>query len=410
MNTMIGTFTPGHARVDAGHQTPSNDNAIASGRTSDSVLVRAKRAQIEPKWQSNTQSWAQFQSRHYNWRMGLPPGTASTGARIPRTEGVSPKAPAKDVAFQILLAFIGGGPFNPVVGGRFAGAGSVAVVSRPTGGLRFDATFAGERPGVARPAGTLALQRGGASPQSPMDTTSPPRSNVQSPMDTTSPPRSNVQSPMDTASPPRSNVQSPMDTTPPLSEALPRQAAGAANETHPPALQDMYLNDQRMLEKKTFSTVYRAAPASERDAILQHGFLPSKHFGGVDKLISGDALIVSETADGARIFGDSEYGSGCYDLYEIDARGFKGVSLQDNVSFNARSIASRFGYTPEVLQSMQPREVAEGALEFREAHIDATAGDARRVKLIEYGTLPPQFSPNDATANSGSSGDSASDG
>jgi hypothetical protein len=365
---------------------------------------RTKRATAEPRWKSNAETWSQFQCRHYKWRKGLPSNASCVRAAIPVSEGKVPASTAKDTFFQVGLSVLGGGPFNPVVGGRFAGAGSVAVISRPGGGLRFDMTVVGERIGGARPAAGTAPKPTSASAQSPMDTTSPPRSSAQSPMDTTSPPRSSAQSPMDTTSPPRSNAQSPMSATPSS------PASGPKIDVDTPASPGLYSNEKGMLEKKTFSTVYRVAPASARDAIRQHGFAPSGHFGGIDKMISGDALIVSETADGARIFGDSEYGPGCYDLYEIDASGFKGASLQDNVDFNTRVIATRLGYTPEALESMPPREVAEGALEFREAHVDAGAGDPRRVKIIEYGTLPPRVELNASPVSGESSGGSQSDG
>jgi hypothetical protein len=414
----IGSLATGQAWIE-----PDRQDAAARD-----VPVRVKRAQLKPKWQSNKESWAEFQCRYYNWRMGLPAGTSCAWSKIPPGEGRTPVAKPADIALQVVLSFVTGGPFNPVIGGRFAGAGSIAVLSRPGGGLRFDLTIVGERPAGARSASAAVPGRSGAPAQSPMDTMSPPRSNAQSPMDTTSPPRSSAQSPMDTISPPRSNAQSPMDTAPPSYDASsgkptsvstptrdsPAQKPVAATarsgiEVRTPASQRLYLNQQGMLEKKVLSMVYRVAPVSERDAIQQFGFLPSTHFGGVDKMISGDALIVSETADGARLFGDGEYGPGGYDLYEIDARGYKGASLQDNVDFNTRAMASRLGYTPEALESMPPHDIAEGALAFREAHINAAAGDPHRLKIIEYGSSPPPTSLNEVPHGGKTSSGSESD-
>jgi hypothetical protein len=385
----IGALTIPRLSSESGHATwPA------------AMPLRPKRANLEPKWQSNAESWAQFQCRHYKWRIGMSSDASCAGAAVPASEGRTRTATAKDAVFGVLLSISAGGPFNPMVGGRFAGAASVAAMSRPGGGLRFDMAIAGERAGEARAAAGVEPAAASTSAQSPMDTTSPPRSNAQSPMDTTSPPRSNVQSPMDTTSPPHSNAQSPMDTTP--------SSSGTGPDIGPrtPASRAMYPNQKGMLEKKTFSTVYRAAPVTERDAIEHRGFAPSTDFGGIDNMISGDALIVSETAEGARIFGDSEYGPGYYDLYEIDASGFKGASLQDNVDFNTRVVATRLGYTPDALKSMPPREVAEGALEFKEAHIDAGAGDPHRVRRIEYGTLPPRVESNESPASGESRSDS----
>ncbi|WCM24770.1 hypothetical protein NDK50_28730 [Paraburkholderia bryophila] len=147
----------------------------------------------------------------------------------------------------------------------------------------------------------------------------------------------------------------------------------------------MHINEAGMLEKSSFSTVYRVEPPGLREEIAAHGFSPSHHFGGIQKMIQGDAIIVSETPEGARIFGNGEYGEGHYDLYAIDARGFKGASLKDNVDHNTEFVAHETGRTAEALKKLLPREVAEGALEFREAHIDAAAGRPNRLQLLERG-------------------------
>ncbi|MFM0341071.1 hypothetical protein [Paraburkholderia fungorum] len=154
-----------------------------------------------------------------------------------------------------------------------------------------------------------------------------------------------------------------------------------------------------MLEKTTFTKVYRVDSGLHRDAILEHGFEPSAHFGGIGKMISGDAIIVSETLQGAQAFGDSEFGAGHYDIYEIDASGFKGASLKDNVDHNTAFTARQLGRTPEALKVMPPREVAEGALEFKEAHVDAAAGRPARIHIIERGVPRPQ-TPSDSDSSS----------
>ncbi len=147
----------------------------------------------------------------------------------------------------------------------------------------------------------------------------------------------------------------------------------------------MHINEVGMLEKSSFSTVYRVERPGLREEIAAHGFSPSNHFGGIQKMIQGDAIIVSETPEGARIFGNGEYGEGHYDLYAIDAKGYKGASLKDNVDYNTEFVAHATGRTAEALKKLPPREVAEGALEFLEAHIDAAAGQASKIHLLERG-------------------------
>jgi hypothetical protein len=155
-----------------------------------------------------------------------------------------------------------------------------------------------------------------------------------------------------------------------------------------------------MLEKDSFNKVYRVDAGVNRDRILEQGFEPSAHFGGIDKMISGDAIIASETQEGARAFGDSEYGAGHYDLYEIDAGGLKGASLKDNIDYNTAFTARQLGRTPEALKVMAPREVAEGALEFREAHLDAAAGSPARIHLVDRG-VPRAQTPSDSGDSTG---------
>lgn len=164
----------------------------------------------------------------------------------------------------------------------------------------------------------------------------------------------------------------------------------------------MRINKKGMLEKTSFTTVYRVARVADRDAILSDGFIPSTQFEGMPKMIRGKALIVSETLEGAKAFGNGEFGAGHYDVYAIDARGLKGASLKDNVEFNTAFIAKKLGRTVEALKKLPPREIAEGALEFREAHLDAKAGRPDRIHLAERGVASPE-------RTSSSDGESGSD-
>ncbi|ANB73384.1 hypothetical protein [Paraburkholderia phytofirmans] len=195
--------------------------------------------------------------------------------------------------------------------------------------------------------------------------------------------------------PPSLAGSKPVDATNSSTRSKSADEANSPNPDLNPAFvpPGMHVNEIGFLEKKAFPRVYRVDSGLNRAAILEHGFEPSSHFGGIKKMISGDALIVSETLEGARAFGDSEFGAGHYDLYEIKTKGLKGASLKDNVYFNPAFTAKQLGRTPSALKEMAPREVAEGALEFREAHIDAAAGDPARIRLIERGIPRPQTPP-----------------
>ncbi len=347
-----------------------NGGAIGDG--SRDTLIRTRRRGVEPQYQSNKESWDEYQRRHCEWR-----GGACLG-KPPENEGKSPPLTPGQIATSVVLSILGGGPLEP----------------RPTG--------MGAEPGGA--SGVPLPSR----PATPMDT-SPPPSRPATPMDT-SPPPSRPATPMDT-SPPRSRSASPVSEQRNLSPSSARRdsvesthsstrpkSADEANSPNqdlnpefvPPG---MRINEIGFLEKKAFPRVYRVDSGLNRAAILEHGFEPSSHFGGIKKMISGDALIVSETLEGARAFGDSEFGAGHYDLYEIKTKGLEGASLKDNVYFNTDFTARQLGRTPSALKKMAPREVAEGALEFREAHIDAAAGDPARIRLIERGMPRPQTPP-----------------
>jgi hypothetical protein len=303
---------------------------------------------VEPQYDPNKETWDQYQKRHCEW------STGSACRTPPKDEGKSPPQTPGEILFGVLLSILGG------LGDEGGG-----------------------RPGEA-PVGTR--------PGSPMETSSPAPSRPGSPMDTSSPP------------PPRPD--SPMDTSPSSDPGEAGKGSKSSDETRQPN-QDlkpdavphgMHVNEMGMLEKESFTTVYRVDSGLNRDAIHDHGFEPSTHFGGVGKMISGKALIVSETMEGARAFGDSEFGAGHYDLYAIDASGLKGASLKDNVDYNTTFTAKQLGRTPEALKTMKDREIAEGALEFREAHIDATAGCPDKIHLIERGVPRPQ-TPSDSDSS-----------
>jgi hypothetical protein len=374
----------------------TNGGAIGDG--SRDTLIRTRRRGVEPQYQSNKESWDEYQRRHCEWR-----GGACLG-KPPENEGKSPPLTPGQIATSVVLSILGGGPLEPRptgMGAEPGGASGVPLPSRP-------ATPMDTSPPPSRPATPMDTSPPPSRPATPMDT-SPPPSRPATPMDT-SPPPSRPATPMDT-SPPRSRSASPVSEQRNLSPSSARRdsvesthsstrpkSADEANSPNqdlnpefvPPG---MRINEIGFLEKKAFPRVYRVDSGLNRAAILEHGFEPSSHFGGIKKMISGDALIVSETLEGARAFGDSEFGAGHYDLYEIKTKGLEGASLKDNVYFNTDFTARQLGRTPSALKKMAPREVAEGALEFREAHIDAAAGDPARIRLIERGMPRPQTPP-----------------
>jgi len=361
-------------------------NGGATGDDSRDTLIRARRRVVEPQYQSNKETWEEYQKRHCDWRTG-----GACPGKPPKNEGESPPLTAGQFATSVVLSILTGGPLEPRPAGMGAepgGASGVPLPSRP-------ATPMDTSPPPSRPATPMDTSPPPSRPATPMDT-SPPPSRPATPMDT-SPPRSRSASPvseqrnLSPSSARRDSVESTHSSTRPKSA----DEANSPNQDLNPEFvpPGMRINEIGFLEKKAFPRVYRVDSGLNRAAILEHGFEPSSHFGGIKKMISGDALIVSETLEGARAFGDSEFGAGHYDLYEIKTKGLEGASLKDNVYFNTDFTARQLGRTPSALKKMAPREVAEGALEFREAHIDAAAGDPARIRLIERGVPRPQTPP-----------------
>ncbi|WP_156126722.1 hypothetical protein [Burkholderia sp. 9120] len=290
----------------------------------------------EPRWQSSKETWSEFQCRHFNWN-NRQSGTCEAGS-VPANEGKQPKQSTLDILLAISFAVLAGGPTE--------------MLQKPSGV-------------PVRPPSPMDVSPAPSRPASPKDTSPTPAAGR--PDGTTADrPADSAQGSAPSAS--HAGIRGPNPYLSP--NAVPR---------------GMHINEVGMLEKSSFSTVYRVERPGLREEIAAHGFSPSNHFGGIQKMIQGDAIIVSETPEGARIFGNGEYGEGHYDLYAIDAKGYKGASLKDNVDYNTEFVAHETGRTAEALKKLPPREVAEGALEFIEAHIDAAAGQASKVHLLERG-------------------------
>jgi hypothetical protein len=379
---------------------PPVNGGVKNGGALVDTPTRTPRREVEPQYQSNKESWDEYQKRHCEWRTG-----GACLGKPPEDEGKSPAPTPGQIATGVVLSIVGGGPLEPR---PVAEPGGMAGVPRPV-------TPMDTSPAPSRPATPMDTSPAPSRPATPMDT-SPAPSRPATPMDT-SPAPSRPATPMDTSpasSPPASPAPEQSEPPPSLAESRPVDAttsgepSTSANEAASPnhdlrpadVPPGMHINEVGMLEKETFDSVYRVDSGRNRDAILEHGFEPSTHFGGVDKMISGDAIIVSESLAGALAFGDSEFGAGHYDLYSINARGLKGASLRDNVNYNTTFTARQLGRTPEALKALPPIEVAEGALAFREAHIDAAAGSPDRIHLVNRGAPRPSSSDSGSSAGS----------
>jgi insecticidal toxin complex protein TccC len=100
-----------------------------------------------------------------------------------------------------------------------------------------------------------------------------------------------------------------------------------------PNLSDHFWNSRNLLQRTSFGgKVYRADLRSPEE-LKKEGFKPSEEFTAVDKMVSGDSLIVAETLEGAMFYA-AQAGRPYY-FYEIDASNVGGVSLLENLVLNS---------------------------------------------------------------------------
>lgn len=131
-------------------------------------------------------------------------------------------------------------------------------------------------------------------------------------------------------------------------------------------------NGRSLLIRDNFGgKVYRADQRKPYE-VLRDGFNPSDEFTAVKKMISGEALIVSETLEGAFFYAaNSNYE---LNFYEIDATDVRGVSLTENLVVNSPAMLAHL----EVTASDSPSEQTGEANRMHEAHL-------RHSDLIHHG-------------------------
>ncbi|WP_339548477.1 RHS repeat-associated core domain-containing protein, partial [Pseudomonas sp. RA_35y_Pfl2_P32] len=125
-----------------------------------------------------------------------------------------------------------------------------------------------------------------------------------------------------------------------------------------------YWNSANLLERTDFGgKVYRADRRSP-DEVLRNGFKVSEEFTAVGKMISGDALIVAETLEGAIFY--AAQGRHPYYFYEIDATNVSGVSLLENMVLNNSIMVEHLNAPP----GDSPSEQTGRANGMHEAHLN----------------------------------------
>lgn len=144
-------------------------------------------------------------------------------------------------------------------------------------------------------------------------------------------------------------------------------------------------NEKNLLERHSFArTVYRADRHRPQD-VQAHGFAVSEDFGGVPKMIRGDALIVAETLQGAIYYADIAGNPTEYHFYEINAEGVPGVSLNENLVLNKEGMFKHMGRADLAhSQPLSPEDLTNQANLMHEAHIAVRAVNETRASRVRH--------------------------
>lgn len=142
-----------------------------------------------------------------------------------------------------------------------------------------------------------------------------------------------------------------------------------------------YWNSRNLLERTDFGgKVYRADRRTPEE-VLRDGFKASDEFTAVNKMISGEALIVAETLDGAIFY--AAQGGHPYYFYEIDATNVSGVSLVENMVLNNSIMVEHLNAYPGDSPSNQTGE----ANRMYEAHLNHDDLNNARIPVVPLGRL-----------------------
>ena len=142
-----------------------------------------------------------------------------------------------------------------------------------------------------------------------------------------------------------------------------------------------FWNGANLLERTDFGgKVYRADLRSPEE-VIRDGFNASKEFTAVNKMVSGDALIVAETLDGAMFY--AVQAGRPYYFYEIDATDVGGVSLLENLVLNNPRMLEHLNADP----GDSPSEQTRLANRMHEAHLNNDDLNNSKNSVVSLGNL-----------------------
>lgn len=137
-----------------------------------------------------------------------------------------------------------------------------------------------------------------------------------------------------------------------------------------------YFNSRGMIERTDLPVLYRVEKAdrvARRGDPEDDGFRNSNFFGGPQKMMDGDVVVVSRTKEAAKHFGETEF-DGDYHLYEIDSHGIPAVSFNENIDHNPQFVEARQDEAPGTIERLRQQGhlqyFAESSYEFDEVHLD----------------------------------------
>lgn len=144
-------------------------------------------------------------------------------------------------------------------------------------------------------------------------------------------------------------------------------------------------NTRNLLSRENFGGKVFRADQREPDEVARDGFRPSDEFTGVKKMISGDALIVAETLEGALFY--AAQGSRPYYFYEIDATDVGGASLLENLILNTPRMLAHL----EAELDVSPSNQTGLANRMHEAHLNFDDLTLHGRPVVSLGQLPNEL-------------------
>ncbi|MBD9614127.1 RHS repeat protein [Pseudomonas sp. PDM02] len=155
-----------------------------------------------------------------------------------------------------------------------------------------------------------------------------------------------------------------------------------------------YWNDANLLERTSFGGKVYLADRRPPEEVLRDGFNATTEFISIRKMLSNEALTVSETLEGVLFYAaqsqDNHY------FYEIDADEVGGVSLLENLVLNTPRLRQHLN-NPDPTYTLDDQTGLSNRM--REAHLNFDDLNDGKPRIKSLGRLPEEMKRARVTVN-----------